>query len=154
MSPEEHLKLARRLFEEGWSKGNLDVVDECVGASYVGYDPAQPEPTRGIEALKQSIQGYRAAFPDLTFTIDEAYAAGADHTVLRWTARGTQQGALLGISPTGRSASVVGLTLSRIEGGKIVEEHTNWDTLGLLQQLGAITAPQPAQVSEQRPSAH
>lgn len=154
MTPEEHVKLARRVFEEGWSKGNLDIVDECVGASYVGYDPAQPEPTRGIAAFKQSIQDYRAAFPDLTFAVDEAYAVGADHAVLRWTARGTQQGALLGIPPTGRTASVGGITLSRFEGGKVVEEHTNWDTFGLLRQLGAIPTPQPAQVTEQRPSAH
>lgn len=154
MTPEEHVKLARRVFEDGWSKGNLDVLDECVGAGYVGYDPAQPEPVRGVAALKQSIQGYRAAFPDLTFVIDEAYAVGPDHTVLRWTGRGTHRGALMGIPPTGKTASVGGLTLSRIEGGRIVEDHTNWDTLGLLRQLGAIPATQPGQTTEQRPSAH
>lgn len=154
MTPEEHVNLARRVFEEGWSKGNLDVVDECVGATYVGYDPALPEPTRGIAALKQTIMGYRAAFPDLTFTVDEAYAVGADHTILRWTGRGTHQGTLMGIPPTGRSGSVGGITLSRIEGGRIVEDRTNWDTLGLLRQLGAIPAAQPTEATEQRPSAH
>jgi len=153
-SPEEHVRLARRAFEEGWSKGNLSVIDELVGANYIGYDPAQPEPTRGPAEFKQAILGYRAAFPDLTFTIEEAYAIGPDRTLVRWTGRGTHQGDLMGIPPTGKQGTVGGLTLSRFDNGKVVEEHTNWDTLGLLRQLGVVPAPQPTATTENRPSAH
>lgn len=154
MSAEENVQLARRIFEEGWNKGDLSVIDELIATNYVGYDPALPEPTRGPSGFKESLQGYRTAFPDLTFTVEEAYAIGPDRTLVRWTGRGTHQGPLMGIPATGKVGSVGGLTLARFEGGKITEDHTNWDTLGLLRQLGAIPTPQPVEVTENRPAAH
>lgn len=154
MTAEDNVRLARRIFEEGWSKGNLSVIDELIATNYIGYDPAQPEPTRGATGLKEVIQGYRTAFPDLTFTVDEAYAIGPDRTMVRWTGRGTHQGPLMGIPATGKVGSVGGMTLARFEGGKIIEDHTNWDTLGLLRQIGAIPSPQPAAAPENRPAAH
>ena len=154
MSAEENLRLARRVFEEAWSKGNLSVLDEVVAANYIGYDPAQPGPIVNLAELKRSIQEYRVAFPDLTFTIDEAHAIGPDRVLLRWTGRGTHRGPLMGIPATGKTASVGGMTLTRFEGGKAVEDRTNWDTLGLLRQLGAIPSPQPTTAPENRPAAH
>ena len=56
----------------------------------------------------------------------------------RWTGRGTHTGELMGIPPTGKQVTVVGITISRVEDGKVVEEWTNWDTLGMLQQLGVV----------------
>jgi hypothetical protein len=44
----------------------------------------------------------------------------------------------MGIQPTGKQVTVSGLTISRREDGKIVEEFQNWDTFGMLQQLGAV----------------
>lgn len=154
MSAEEHVRLARRAFEEGWGKGNLSVIDDVTAATFVGHDPAQPGPTHGAAGVKALIQGYRTAFPDLTFTIHEAHAVGQDRALLRWTARGTHRGPLMGLPATGKVGSVDGLTLVRFEGGKAVEEYTNWDTLGLLRQLGALPTPQPATVTETRPAAH
>jgi predicted ester cyclase len=46
----------------------------------------------------------------------------------------------MGIEPTGKQVTVSGLTISRLEGGKIVEEFLNWDTFGMMQQLGAVPA--------------
>ena len=57
---------------------------------------------------------------------------------VRWTARGTHQGELLGITPTGKKFSITGISFLRIANGKIAEQWVNWDTLGLLQQLGAV----------------
>ncbi|MGH2502478.1 MAG: ester cyclase [Ktedonobacterales bacterium] len=154
MSAEENVRLARRIFEEAWSKGNLSVLDEVIAANYIGYDPAQPEPTHGASGFKESIQGYRAAFPDLAFTIEEAYAIGPDRVLLRWTGHGTHRGPLMGIPATGKTASVGGMTFTRFESSKAVEDHTFWDTLGLLRQLGAIPSPQPTTATENRPAAH
>jgi predicted ester cyclase len=44
----------------------------------------------------------------------------------------------MGIQPTGKQVTVSGITISRLEGGKIVEEFQNWDTFGMMQQLGAV----------------
>jgi len=69
--------------------------------------------------------------------IDEQLAEG-DLVASRWTGRGTHQGELMGIPPTGKQVTVSGITISRVKNGKVVEEWSNWDTLGMLQQLGVV----------------
>jgi predicted ester cyclase len=63
--------------------------------------------------------------------------------VTRWRAQGTHEGELMGISPTGNRVEIMGMSIDRIEGGKVVETWDQYDALGMLQQLGAI--PQPGQ---------
>jgi steroid delta-isomerase-like uncharacterized protein len=131
--------LARRLLEEAFNAGNVAVMDEILAEVFVNYDAALPEPGVGIEAAKASVTGYRDAFPDLKITIEEQIAEG-DTVVTRWSARGTHQGDLMGIPPTGKQATVTGITIDTIAGGKITESRTNWDTLGLMQQIGVVPA--------------
>jgi steroid delta-isomerase-like uncharacterized protein len=130
-------KASRRILEEIFGAGNYAVADELIAADAVGHDPALPEPVNGPEGLKEAARGYRSAFPDLTITTDTVIAEG-DLVAIRWTARGTHKGDLFGIAPTGKEATVTGITIDRHAGGKIAESWTNWDTLGLLQQLGAV----------------
>jgi len=129
--------IARRLLEEAFNSGNLDVVDELVAPEVVNHDAALPEPIVGIEATKASIRGYRDAFPDLRMTIELQVAEG-DYVTTRWSARGTHQGDLMGMPATGKEATVTGITVDQIVDGRIVESWTNWDTLGLMQQLGVV----------------
>jgi steroid delta-isomerase-like uncharacterized protein len=75
------------------------------------------------------------AFPDYNVTVEDEISQG-DKVVTRWTARGTHQGEFLGIAPTGKQVTVTGITISRHNGGKIVESWTEWDTQSLMQQLG------------------
>jgi steroid delta-isomerase-like uncharacterized protein len=79
----------------------------------------------------------RAAFPDTRMTIEDEIAEG-DKVVIRWTIRGTHKGEYMGIAPTGKEVTVTGISVYRIERGKIVEDWSNNDMLGMLQQLGAI----------------
>jgi steroid delta-isomerase-like uncharacterized protein len=128
-------ELVRRLGVEPW-EGNLGVIDELVASNYVGHDPAQPE-MQGPEGIKEFVTSYLAGFPDGKITIDEQLAEG-DLVASRWTGRGTHQGELMGIPPTGKQVTVSGITISRVKNGKVVEEWSNWDTLGMLQQLGVV----------------
>src|SRR5688572_3889511 len=124
---------------EMFSTGDLSIADEIYSEEYVGYDPAQPEPIRGIEAAKAEVAGYRAAFSDLTVTLDHQVVEG-DYVATRWTARGTHDGELFGVAPTGNSVSTSGITIIRVADGKIVEDYTQWDALGLMQAIGAVPA--------------
>jgi steroid delta-isomerase-like uncharacterized protein len=135
----ENKAIARRLVEEAFNEGKLDVIDELAAPGVVSYDSALPEPLVGIDATKASIAAYRDAFPDLKLTVEEQIAEG-DMVVTRWTARGTHQGELMGMAPTGKEATVTGITIDRLENGRIAESRTNWDSLGLMQQLGAVPA--------------
>ncbi len=128
--------LVRRVLEEPWT-GNWDVIEECVAESYIGHDPSQTEAIRGRDGLRANFQQYIDAFTDARITVDDQIAEG-DKVATRWTARGTHTGEIAGIAGTGRDVTVTGLTISRLEDGRIVEDWTTWDTLGMLVQLGAI----------------
>jgi steroid delta-isomerase-like uncharacterized protein len=128
---------SKRIITEIFGAGNYDVADELVAADARGYDPALPQPTIGPEGVKESARGYRAAFPDLKITAEQVIADG-DYVAIRWTARGTHKGDLFGIAPTGKQATATGISIDRWANGKIAESWVNWDTLGLLQQLGAV----------------
>src|SRR5713101_884028 len=88
-------KASRRIIEEVFGAGKYDIVGELVDDKAIGHDPARPEPTVGIDGLKESARGYRAAFPDLTCKVEQSLASG-DLVALQWSARGTHKGELSG----------------------------------------------------------
>lgn len=136
MTLEEHKKLDRRLYEEAWNRGNFAVIEQVVAPQFLLHDPAMPGIT-GIAGMKQYISTYRAAFPDLRFTL-EAQVAEGEFVVTRWTVFGTQRGPLPGVPPTGKTSTVTGISIGRFVEGKLVETWVNWDTLGMLQKLGVV----------------
>ena len=139
---EQHKATARRVVDEIFVGGKFEAIDVCFDPGYVRYECASPEPVRGPQGVKEQAQGYRTAFPDVQMTIEDQVAEG-DRVVTRWTARGTHQGELFGIDPTGKQVTITGVTIDRFSGGKIAESWDTWDTFGLMQQLGVV--PQMAQ---------
>jgi steroid delta-isomerase-like uncharacterized protein len=141
---EQNKALSKRGFEEVMNQGKLEVIDELVASNNTFYDPSLPGgKVNGLEAYKQIVQMYRTAFPDLHFTIKDQIAEG-DKVVTRWTATGTHKGALMGIAPTGKRSTVTGISIEHYKDGKGVEVWNNWDTLGMLQQLGVVPTMAPA----------
>ena len=138
---EENKALVRRYFEEIWDKGNLDAADQLFATNFVRYGSAGTEgAVRGLEGFKQLVTLYRTAFPDLRVPIEDVVAEG-DRVVARWTARGTHQGDLMGNAPSGNRVAVSGILIDRVSGGKIEEEWVDYDTLHLMQQIGAVPRP-------------
>ena len=139
MAEEENKALLRRAVEEVFSaQGTVDVADEIFAPDYIGTNPREPQDVRGPEGAKELANMYRSAFPDVRLIIEEQVAEG-DRVVTRWIAYGTHQGEMMGIAPTGNQVRVEGITISHIQEGKIVQEWELFDTLGLMQQLGAPT---------------
>jgi steroid delta-isomerase-like uncharacterized protein len=126
-----NMALVRHVFEEGFNKGSLALFDEHY-ADCVYHAPAVGE-LRG-EAYRQFLTVLLAAFPDGRWTIQDQLAGG-DKVVTRWSFTGTHRGELMGLAPTGKQVTGSGIVISRIAGGKVVEEWEEWDTLGLVQQL-------------------
>ena len=135
---EENKAIARRIWEEIWNQGNLDVVDEIFDASYVSHGLGVELPP-GSEGFKQWVSIIRSALPDIYYTIEDHIAEG-DKVVTRWTACGTHKGELMGIAAIGKQGTITGMSIIRIVGGKIVETWNNWDALGMMQQLGVVPA--------------
>src|SRR2546423_14784711 len=139
MSPEANTASVRRFYDEVFNKKNRAAIDEFIDPNQVDHD-APPGTPGGLKGAKQTLTMYLTAFPDLHFTVEDIIAEG-DKVVARLTTRGTQQGAFMGIPPTGKQAAVTAIDINRYAGGKSVEHWLHMDTLGLLQQLGAIPAP-------------
>jgi steroid delta-isomerase-like uncharacterized protein len=131
----DNKEIVRRVLEDFWTDST--VVDDLVSNEYVGYDPAVPDTIRGPQGAKENFKQYSDAFDGAHITVKEQIAEG-DTVATRWEGRGTHTGEIMGIPPTGKEIVVSGMTITHIRDGKIVEDYTNWDTLGMLQQIGAI----------------
>jgi steroid delta-isomerase-like uncharacterized protein len=140
---EENKAIVRRFIEEVWNNGNLDVIDELVSEDHVDHDPGREGTPGGREGMRAFVQMYRSAYPDTHIEFGEIIAEG-DLVAGNWTATGTHQGELMGIAPTGRSIKITGMGMDRVRDGQIVESWGNYDSLGMLAQLGAIPAPSGA----------
>ena len=140
MSTEENKAIVRRVNDEVWSEGHLDVIDELIADDFVATVVGAPEQIRGPQGFREFVLMYRTAFPDLRITIDEQFAEG-ETVVTRWTATGTNEGELMGMPATGKQATTAGININRISGGKLVEGWGLFDQLGLLQQIGAVPTP-------------
>jgi steroid delta-isomerase-like uncharacterized protein len=127
----------RRVIEEIYNRGDLDLVDEVAASDLVIRIGA--EEVRGHNEIKRYVAGLRTGFPDLTLTIEDQIAEG-DMVVTRWTARGTHGGEFHGIPATGRTVRVTGTDIDRIVDGKTVDCWVHMDQLGLMQQLGGDAA--------------
>jgi steroid delta-isomerase-like uncharacterized protein len=137
-TPQDNIVVARRLVEEAFGKGQLELVDELCTEQYVDHDPVQGNQSR--DDVKQTIAGYREAFPDLAFTIEDAFADD-DKVVIRWRAEGTFENEFMGQEPTGEKGEpVAGIGIDRFEDGKMAESWTQWDTQRFLRNIGAVPA--------------
>ena len=143
----------RRMLEEAYGKGDVGVYDELCDPSFRDHDPVAGD--CGLARAKENCLMYRAAFPDLKATVLACCAEG-DTAVAHWRMTGTQQQALFGIAPTGKKCTVEGITIGRFRRGKLMENWTQWDALGLMRQLGAAAgagAGAGARTAESRPRA-
>jgi steroid delta-isomerase-like uncharacterized protein len=142
VSVEENKAVARRWFEDLFNTGDLEVADEIIAPDHVNHDPTLPDIPPGSEGQKQVVNLYRSAFTNAHISVEDQVAEG-DKVVTRWRGSGTHQGELMGVAPTGNQVRVTGITINRVSEGKIVESWTNYDALGMMQQIGAV--PEPGQ---------
>ena len=137
MPAEENKALVRREQEELWNHtGNLDAAEELFAAEQA-------------EGARQEAADFRQGFPDVVSTIEDLIAEG-NKIVARWRSHATHQGEYMGIPPSGKEVEFTGISVYRIEAGKIAESWNVEDQLGLMQQIGAI--PEPEQSEEATPT--
>ena len=138
MSTDDNKAAVRQVYE-AISGHNLDGYIQGLAANYVDHSlpPGLPP---GIESSRMLMAGVFAAFPDLVITIEDMIAEG-NSVAGRVTLRGTHQGDFQGIPPTGKQVAFTSIEVFRVGDGKITERWGEVDTLGMLQQLGAIPMP-------------
>ncbi len=138
MNQHSYQRTIRRYFEEVWNEGRLEVLDEIFDPDHVHHDPGlPPDLAPGREAFKGFVRSARAGLPDIHFHVIDVFGEG-DLVAARWTAHATHTGTFLGILATGKQVAVTGIDIVRFSEGRMAEAWANWDTLGLLRQLGVV----------------
>lgn len=133
----ENETLAHRWFEEVWNKGREDAIDEMFAVDGIahGLFDERGNELRGPEGYKPFFRNFRKSFPDITVTIEDAVVEG-DRIAVRCIVRGTHAGDGIGVAATNQPVEFTGMTIIRIEGGKIVEAWNNFDFSTMFKQMG------------------
>ncbi len=131
--------LVERWFDDLFNQGELSVADDILAADveYTGPKSLSPQDVSGPADIKEYVEVYQTAFPDLWYTIEDV--AVADGAVrVRWSVTGTHRSELFGIEPTGEAFTVDGINEFVLEDGLITEVYAQWDTLKMVQELGVV----------------
>jgi predicted ester cyclase len=124
---DDHKTLVVRFFEAVWNARQLYVCDELLAPTYLGHERNAAD-THGPIGMCQVAQAFQGAFPDARFTIIDVIAE-ADRVILHLRVDATH-------AAQARPVTITGMVLYRLRAGKIAESWSNWDELGMLQQLG------------------
>lgn len=136
--PEELGPMVKRLYEEAYNKGKLDVLDNLIAPHYQRHQPPMKD-VKGLDAYKLFVSKVLSAYSNFNISVDELLVAG-NKTVVRTTLSGKHTGKVptLMAPPTGKEIAMVGCTVSTWENGKVVEEWVYNDYMGLSFQFGVM----------------
>jgi steroid delta-isomerase-like uncharacterized protein len=131
-----NIKMYSHVWDEIINKRKLDLFNDSNFTKNVVMH-ASPKDVVGIDSARAYYANYLTGFSDITFTIKDVFGMG-NKLVKHWNFKGTHTGLFFGIPATGKKVDLDGVTLVRMENGKIAEEKDFFDNLDLMQQLGLI----------------
>jgi steroid delta-isomerase-like uncharacterized protein len=134
-----HKEMSRRVFDEIYSKGDLDLIEETHDPHCKLRDPSRDTVLEGPEAIRRYVQWLRQAFPDFRMEIERQVLEN-DMVATQATCHGTHEGSFMGMEPTQNRVHTRCLVLQRFHDGKVADAEVMWDVLGLLNQLGFAPA--------------
>ncbi|HSE18866.1 MAG TPA: ester cyclase [Pyrinomonadaceae bacterium] len=136
---EENKELVRRWFEEVWNNGRAEAIDEMFDEYGIAHglsdDPAKP--ITGPTEFRPFHTVFREAFPNMIIVVEDMVAEG-DKVAARCSVRARHEGDFMGIAATQAPVEFTGMTIVRIDNGKIVEAWNNFDFQTLHKQVGLI----------------
>lgn len=135
----QNKQLVQAFIQELFSKGDLEAVDRYLDPGFVNHDPPFPGAPDGPDGMRVAASAYRQALPDWHSDVEQLVAE-ADIVVEVFTASGTHRAELMGVPATGKTLTLRGVNIFRIEDGRIVERWGRLDQLAVLQQLGLLPA--------------
>ena len=136
----ENEALIRRYVEEVYDQRKLEVADELFASDFTLHDPDLPGGARGPEEIKNIVRTFVVRLLRPARCSDDVFSS-AEKVVCRWTARGTHEGELIGIAPTGRHIDVTTVGIWLVRDGKISAAWLVFHALGMMQQLGVASSP-------------
>jgi predicted ester cyclase len=141
-------ELVRRLYEEGFNKGDLAVVDELVASDVVTHNPIILDAPTGPDSIRGGIEMLRSSFPDFHVEVLDLLAEG-DRVAAFLLMSGTNSGEYRRGGATERRGTMRAFFIWRVADGRLAESWGLADRLGLLQELGI--APSDDELGARRP---
>ena len=135
MSDQNKARIAEFL-DRVLSSGEISATGEYFHEDMVEEVPF-PDQGPGLAGLKDTLTSLRIAFPDMRWSVHEQIAEDS-RVLTRFVWEGTQRGNFLGMPPTNRAVSVWGMVIDQFEESKVKSTRILMDTMGLMQQLGAL----------------
>ena len=125
-------------FEHAFRAADQATIDALCDPGVVDHNPAPGhEPT--LAGFKQKVAYFTATFPDLEEDLQDIIASG-DTVATRWVLTGSQQREFMKIPASGQTIRVEGMNFYRLKGGRVTDIWTQFDGVGMMQQLGATPA--------------
>jgi steroid delta-isomerase-like uncharacterized protein len=135
---EQNKQLIRQYFE-AYDRQDTERIEQLVSSSNYSFH-ISGMPSMDWNGTRQFYAAAWIGFPDLHHDILDIVAEG-DKVAVRYNIIGTHKGELQGIPPTGKEVSFSAMAFITLVDGKIAEEWEIADTMGLMQQIGAIPPP-------------
>lgn len=129
-------ELGARFYDEVVNQQKYELIDELLDENFVEHEEF-PGTSQDRDGVGQFFRLFRAAFPDMHCTVDRMIAEG-DIVVTQTTTRGTHEGELLGVPPTGNKVEFSAIDIVRVANDKAVEHWGVTDTMALMEQIGAL----------------
>ncbi len=136
---ESNKGVARRLVDEVLNKGNMKVFDELFADNYAMHNMPVPDIPGTKEGFRKLVLATRKAFPDVNVLIEDLIAEN-EFAVFHDKVEATSKEDFFGVPANGKRLTWTEIHFLKIVRGKIVDHWTNFDQLGILQQLGVIPA--------------
>lgn len=135
--PSQNVELVHRWFDEIWTKGRLDAIDELLTPDAIIHGLGEPgRNAEGHAPFKAFVSMFQSSFCGIRVTVDQTVEEG-DMVASRWTAHMTHTGPDLGVPPTNRKVQVSGMSMGRFRDGRMIEGWNSWDQMGLMTQIHA-----------------
>ncbi len=137
---DDSLAAVARIWNDVWNRGDVSASAEIFTKNYLGHLPSFT--IHGPDEFNGLVSVYRTAFPDVHLSVEDVFRVG-DRVTVRWISRGTHMADMMGTPASYNKINVSGISIFRMENGKVAEEWENFDGLGMMQTIGAIpSAPQ------------
>jgi steroid delta-isomerase-like uncharacterized protein len=139
VAPKSPKEIVHAWFDRVWNAGDESAIDAFFSSTGIAHGLPTPDgkPMQGAAAFKPFFLNFRSAFPDIKVTVDQCVTEG-NLCAVHCTVTGTHTGDGLGSPATGRRVLFSGMTMIRVEHGKIQEGWNTYDFLSVYQQLGLL----------------
>jgi steroid delta-isomerase-like uncharacterized protein len=138
MSAEDNKRLNLRWIQ-AFNERDWETEAACRTLDYVAHASGSPA-SLDAAGWAAFLAAFSAAFPDANIAVHDSVGEG-DVVASRWTITGTHRGDFQGVPPTGRQVTMAGIDFSNVVDGKVAEHWTQFDVIGVMQQIGAFPPP-------------